>query len=236
MSGYSHHRWASLVYGITVSFIPHYLGYGDLHCLDSNGPAILDDDFVDLGVGGEVQVRVYRTSRVNVGMSAVASAACVAIDPLQPVLSPVGSLEVLEVIYNGDALRLGSSEEVILDRIGAGVWSVSARRREPSNALVSERHLDWTLKAMRVSVLTSTLIGLMLLHQRDKLLGGPALGLKVIIVRRRGPGVHLSRMLDMTRVKDQRHTMKLIDDPPPRMWAAGTIAPRPLRCLDGRDS
>jgi len=44
---------------------------------------------------------------------------------------------------------------------------------------------------MDVPVLRSSLVGLMLLHEREQLLGGPALRLEVVIVRRRGTGVHL---------------------------------------------
>lgn len=39
--------------------------------------------------------------------------------------------------------------------------------------------------------MTSTLVRLMLLHQGEKLLGGPTLGLEVIVVGGRGTSVHL---------------------------------------------
>jgi hypothetical protein len=47
----------------------------NIHSLDSNGSAILDDDLVDLGVASKVQVRVNSTSSMDVGMGAVAAAA-----------------------------------------------------------------------------------------------------------------------------------------------------------------
>ena len=43
----------------------------------------------------------------------------IAIDPLQPLLGTVRSLEILQIIDDGDALRLGGAEEVILDGIRA---------------------------------------------------------------------------------------------------------------------
>jgi hypothetical protein len=52
------------------------MGYNkNLHSLDGNSSAILDNDFVDLGVAGDIQVGVDSTGRMDVGMSAVASAA-----------------------------------------------------------------------------------------------------------------------------------------------------------------
>jgi len=43
---------------------------------------------------------------------------------------------------------------------------------------------------MDITVVASSLIGLMFLHQRDEFFGGPALGLEIIIVGSRGTGVH----------------------------------------------
>jgi hypothetical protein len=47
----------------------------NIHSLDGNSSAILDDDLVDLGVAGEIQVGVDSTGCMDVGMSAVATAA-----------------------------------------------------------------------------------------------------------------------------------------------------------------
>ena len=44
---------------------------------------------------------------------------------------------------------------------------------------------------MKVPVMTSSLVGLVLFHQGEQLLGSPALGLEVIVIRSRCPGVHL---------------------------------------------
>lgn len=47
----------------------------NIHSLDGNSSAVLDDHLVDLGVAGEIQVGVDSASRMDVGMSAVAAAA-----------------------------------------------------------------------------------------------------------------------------------------------------------------
>lgn len=85
------------------------------------------------------------------------------------------SLQILEIICNRNVLRLGSPKEVFLDRVG----------------IVSEGNLDRTRVSVQLRVARSTLVRLMLLHQRQELFGGPALCLEVVVVRCRGSGVHL---------------------------------------------
>lgn len=62
------------VNAVSVEFHPRSQK-GNSHSLDSNSAAILNDDFVDLGVAGEVQVRVDGAGGVDVGMGAVAATA-----------------------------------------------------------------------------------------------------------------------------------------------------------------
>jgi hypothetical protein len=122
---------------------------------------------------------------VDVGMSRVATAARVPIDPLQPVLSTVTSDKVLQIIRDWDVLGLNRTQEVLHDRI----------------SIVTEADLDRSFETMNVTVLTSSLVRLMLLHQRDELLRSPALHLEVIIVGGRSTSVHLSvvSLLYLTR-------------------------------------
>ncbi len=82
--------------------------------------------------------------------------------------------KILEIIRNREALRLSSAEEVLHDGIG----------------VVAKGNLDGSFETVNVPVVAGTLVGFMLLHQRNELLGGPSLGLEVIVVRRRSTGVH----------------------------------------------
>jgi hypothetical protein len=50
---------------------------------------------------------------------------------------------------------------------------------------------DGTIEAVNVAVVASSLVSFVLSHERDELLGGPALGLEVIVVRSRCTCVHL---------------------------------------------
>jgi hypothetical protein len=50
---------------------------------------------------------------------------------------------------------------------------------------------DGTVEAVDVTVVASSLVSFVLSHERDELLGGPALGLEVIVVRSRCTCVHL---------------------------------------------
>lgn len=144
------------------------------HCLYTNSAAILDDDLVNLCVASQVQVGVHSTSGVDVPVSTVTSATSVSVDPLEPMLSSVPSDEILQVIYDRNALGFGSPEEIVLDWVG----------------VVTKRHLDGTLISVNVLVVRGTLVRLMLLHEWQQLLCRPALGLEVIVVRSRGSSVH----------------------------------------------
>lgn len=87
---------------------------------------------------------------VDVGVGAVAPASRVAVDPLEPLLGAVGGDEVLQVVDDGDALRLDGPEEVVLDGV----------------RVVAERHLDGALVAVDVAVVRRALVRLVLLHER----------------------------------------------------------------------
>jgi hypothetical protein len=50
---------------------------------------------------------------------------------------------------------------------------------------------DGTVEAVDVTVVASSLVSFVLSHERDELLGGPALGLEIIVVRSRCTCVHL---------------------------------------------
>lgn len=56
--------------------------------------------------------------------------------------------------------------------------------------VVAEADLDWPLEAMQIPVVGRTLVCLMLLHQRNQLLGRPTLGLEVVIVGGRCSCIH----------------------------------------------
>lgn len=66
--------------------------------------------------------------------------------------------------------------------------------------IVAERYLDGSFEAMNVSVVAGALISFMLPHQRNQFLGGPALGLKVVVVRGRCPSVHLEIMSESCHI------------------------------------
>lgn len=50
-------------------------------------------------------------------MRGITSTASVAVDPLQPLLSAMGSLEILKIVDSGNSLCLDGAEEVFLDRV-----------------------------------------------------------------------------------------------------------------------
>lgn len=87
----------------------------------------------------------------------------------------MSGFEILKIIGYRDSLRLNSPEEVLHDRV----------------RIIAERDLDRALKAMNIWIVASTLVGLVFLHQRNKLFGGPAFSLEVIVVGSGGPCVHL---------------------------------------------
>lgn len=96
------------------------------------------------------------------------------VDPLQPVLSTVAGNEILEIVCDRDVLRLNRTEEVLHDRVG----------------VVAKADLDRALESMDVTVVARPLVCLVLLHERNELLGGPTLGLEVVVVRSRCTSVH----------------------------------------------
>lgn len=52
---------------------------------------------------------MYSPGGVDIAVGAVAPTASVTVDPLQPVFGPVSCDKVLEVIDDGNSLRLGSA-------------------------------------------------------------------------------------------------------------------------------
>ena len=89
-------------------------------------------------------------------------------------LSTVAGNEILKIVRDRDVLRLNRTEEVLHDRVG----------------VVAEADLDRTFESMDVTVVARTLVGLVLLHEWNKLLSSPALGLEVVVVRSRCTSVH----------------------------------------------
>jgi hypothetical protein len=85
---------------------------------ESNCSTILNNNLVGLGVDSKVQVVIYCTGGVDVGMSRVATTASISVDPLEPVLSTMASYEILKIIGGRDTLRLGGSEEILHDWVG----------------------------------------------------------------------------------------------------------------------
>ena len=153
-------------------------------------------------------------------MCRVRAAAGVLVDPLQPMLSTMASLQVLQVVRDGYVLGLDCAKEVLHDWV----------------CIVAKADFDRSLETVEITVLTSPLIGLMLLHQRNQLLGGPTLHLEVVIVRSGRTSVHLESVNGWNAHKSYpRLTMKLILDPPPKIWAHGTIARRPASHSEGRE-
>lgn len=98
--------------------------------------------------------------------------------------------------------------------------------------------MECTFKTVDVTVIASTLVSLVLLHERYKLLCRPSLSLEIVIVGSRGSSVHLDFVNTLYWKSEHIKplTMKLIDEPPPRIWAHGTMALRPPSHSDGRDS
>lgn len=76
-------------------------------------------------------------------------------------------LQVLKVVCHGNALGLCGAEEVLHDWV----------------SVVAKGDFDGTFEAVDVTVVAGSLIGFVLFHERKQLLGSPALGLEVIIVR-----------------------------------------------------
>lgn len=86
----------------------------------------------------------------------------------------MASDQILEIICDWDVLGLDCTKEVLHDWVG----------------VVAEADLDRTIETVDVTVVAGTLVGLVLLHQRDEFLGGPTLSLEVVVVRSRCTGIH----------------------------------------------
>ena len=83
-----------------------------------------------------------------------------------PMLCPVPGLQILQIIGSGDSLGFGSTKEVLGDGI----------------SIVAERDFDGPLEAVDIAVVASSLVHLVLLHEGEKLFGGPAFLLEVVVV------------------------------------------------------
>lgn len=64
--------------------------------------------------------------------------------------------------------------------------------------LIAKGDLDRALESMGIPIVRSALVRLMLLHERQKLLGCPSLGLEVVIVGCGRAGIHLGRGQQLT--------------------------------------
>jgi hypothetical protein len=64
---------------------------------------------------------------------------------------------------------------------------------------------------MDIAIVASSLVSLMLSHQRNQLLGRPALGLKVIVIRSRCTSVHLFHKSAMLRSLQRTSTHHKVD-------------------------
>jgi hypothetical protein len=81
------------------------------------------------------------------------------------------------------------------------------------------RHtFDRPLETMNITVVASSLISLMLSHQRNQFLGRPAFSLEIIVIRSRSTSVHLvsKSAISLPWIKHPL-TIKLIEEPPPRI-------------------
>jgi hypothetical protein len=104
----------------------------------------------------------------------------------------LASNKILKIICGRDSLRFGCPKEVLHHRVG----------------IISEGDFDGTIEAMDIPrfpvsipqrinalicvllIVRCSLIGLMLLHERDQFLGRPPFGLEVIIIRGRCSSIH----------------------------------------------
>lgn len=82
-------------------------------------------------------------------------------------LSTMTRNKVLKVIRRRDPLGFRSSQKVLHHRV----------------RVVSEGHGNGAIRSMDIPIVACSLVRLVLSHQRNELFCGPALGLKVIIVR-----------------------------------------------------
>jgi hypothetical protein len=87
---------------------------------------------------------------------------------------------------------------------------------------------------VEIRIVAGALVRLVLLHQWNEFLGRPAFGLEIIVVGRGSASVHLADVKSvLSTLETSGRTMKLMDDPPPRMLAQGTTARRPSRYSEG---
>jgi hypothetical protein len=163
-----------------------------------------------------MQIGVMSTSTVNISMSRIRSTSSIAVDPFFPVAGSVSGFQVLEVVGYGDALGFDSTQEVlhhgvrVISKADLTRFVITGcdeeRSRKGWEKVVEEKDekmgedfgfghtFDRPIEAMNVTVVASSLVGLVLSHERNQFLGGPALGLEVIVVRSRGTSVHLINM------------------------------------------
>lgn len=88
--------------------------------------------------------------------------------------SAVAGRQIFQIVRGGNALGFSGTKKVPCDWV----------------RIIAKRDLDRTFKAMYVTIIAGTLVGFMLFHERDELLGLPSLGLEVIIVRGASSCVH----------------------------------------------
>ena len=119
---------------------------------------------------------------------------CPTSEHILPLLRTVASPEILQIVNHRDPLGLSGPEEVVLDRVHACQRSASAAQNQAEDSLVAKRDLDGPLKPVSVAVVRCTLVGLVLPHERQKLVGSPSLGLEVVIIGCRSARVHLGQV------------------------------------------
>lgn len=96
------------------------------------------------------------------------------VDPLEPVLGTVARDQILKIIRDRDILRLDGTQEVLHDGVG----------------VVAKADFDRAIESVDVAVVAGTLVGLVLLHERQQLLSRPAFRLEVVIIGGRCTSVH----------------------------------------------
>ena len=81
-------------------------------------------------------------------------------------LCTVARGKILKVISGGNALRLSGPEKVPCNRI----------------RIVPKGDLDGPFEAVQIPIVARALVGLMLLHEWEQLLGLPSFRLKIVII------------------------------------------------------
>ena len=93
---------------------------------------------------------------------------------------------------------------------------------------------DWAIVAVRV-VIDWLLVVLEALHEREEVVGRPALHLEVVCRRIRSRSRENAAMegdLPQSEADARVYIWKLMLEPPPRMFAHGTMLRLPRRCDD----